>query len=216
MSRFQHIIWDWNGTLLDDSWLCRETLNHLLGKRAMPPVSLQDYRDQFEFPVLAYYHKLGFDLEREPFEDLSNEYIDHYNSQRLRARLQPGLPDALERLQRAGLEQSILSAYKHDTLVELVQHYGLETFFAHIAGAADNYAGSKEEAGKDLLHTTGATPAQTLLIGDTLHDAEVASSLGAQCLLLTCGHMAPTRLAAAGCPMADTPEAAVNWILSAT
>ena len=33
MGNYRHVIWDWNGTLLDDAWLCVEVLNGLLARR---------------------------------------------------------------------------------------------------------------------------------------------------------------------------------------
>ena len=60
--RYKHIIWDWNGTLLDDTWLCVEGINQALIKRNLTPISEDRYREVFTFPVRDYYKKLGFDL----------------------------------------------------------------------------------------------------------------------------------------------------------
>src|SRR5258708_2287908 len=43
--RYRHVIWDWNGTLLDDTWLCVEVLNTLLPDTALPPITLGKYPD---------------------------------------------------------------------------------------------------------------------------------------------------------------------------
>ena len=67
---YKHIIWDWNGTLLDDGWLFVDVMNTILKRRKMNTITLEKYREIFGFPVKNYYIKLGFDLEKEPFEDL--------------------------------------------------------------------------------------------------------------------------------------------------
>ena len=49
---YNHIVWDWNGTLLDDRWLCIEAINFVLKSREMRLVSTKEYRDLFCFPVI--------------------------------------------------------------------------------------------------------------------------------------------------------------------
>ena len=41
--RYKHIIWDWNGTLLDDRWLCIEAINQTLTKRNMNTITDDEY-----------------------------------------------------------------------------------------------------------------------------------------------------------------------------
>ena len=72
------IIWDWNGTLLNDTTECIESINIMLEKRNMPLVDFKTYREVFTFPVINYYKAVGFNLKKEKFKDLSVEYIDLY------------------------------------------------------------------------------------------------------------------------------------------
>ena len=67
---YNHIIWDWNGTLLNDNWLCVDVINTLLKKRGMPLTTLNTYKEIFVFPVIEYYHKLGFEFTDESFEEV--------------------------------------------------------------------------------------------------------------------------------------------------
>ena len=53
--RYKHIIWDWNGTLLDDRWLCIEAINKTLTKRNMNTITDNEYVELFCFPVKDYY-----------------------------------------------------------------------------------------------------------------------------------------------------------------
>ena len=58
--RYKHIIWDWNGTPLDDRWLCIEAIINTLTKRNMNTITDNEYVELFCFPVKDYYKKLGF------------------------------------------------------------------------------------------------------------------------------------------------------------
>jgi phosphoglycolate phosphatase len=66
--RFDSIIWDWNGTLLNDVEVAINSINRLLYDRNLVPLTLERYLDVFTFPVQDYYEVIGFDLINEPFE----------------------------------------------------------------------------------------------------------------------------------------------------
>ena len=59
--QYKHILWDWNGTLLDDSWLCVEVLNGLLKESGKPTITHETYKEHFNFPVIHFYEFLGFE-----------------------------------------------------------------------------------------------------------------------------------------------------------
>jgi phosphoglycolate phosphatase len=72
---YRHIIWDWNGTLLDDKWLCIESINLVLKARDLQPIDEERYSRIFRFPVKDYYKEVGFDFSTEPFERPAMEFI---------------------------------------------------------------------------------------------------------------------------------------------
>ncbi len=197
----RHIIWDFNGTLLDDAWLCVEVLNTLMHRRGMPPINLDSYKREFGFPVIDYYKHLGFDFTRESFDDVSIEYISLYNARRHECSLQSGSVEALNEVEQKGLGQSVLSAYNQPYLEEAIGHYGIRSYFKHVLGLADNYASSKVENGKRLIRELGLEPMQALLVGDTNHDYEAARSMEIPCILVSLGHQSRERLSQCGVPV---------------
>jgi hypothetical protein len=109
-SMFKHLIWDWNGTLLDDAAACVAAINTLLARRRLPQVSRQQYLDVFDFPVRNYYLQLGFDFAREDWDRLTEEYHAEYAETSRQSPLRAGTQAALAALQAAGLSLSVLSA----------------------------------------------------------------------------------------------------------
>jgi phosphoglycolate phosphatase len=215
--RYRHVIWDWNGTLLDDTWLCVEVLNGLLRAAGKKAITLDAYRANFGFPVEGFYAWLGFEVSGDTFHELSVRFITEYNRRRYECALQPGARAALERLHTAGLGQSLLSAYREDTLREVVGHYGLASFFTHLSGTDNILARGKVARGQDHLRTIALhdDPRAVVLVGDTHHDQEVAAALGADCLLLHHGHIHPGRFGQSDAAQAANLPAAVAWILEA-
>jgi len=196
--KYKHIIWDWNGTLLDDAWLCVEILNGMLARRQMKTTTLEQYQQEFDFPVKDYYLKIGFNFSDKVFDDIAREYISSYQAQYRRCSLRQGVVDTIKSLKTACLPQSVLSASQQSSLIEALKHFGLKVFFENIGGLDDYYAHSKVDAGKKLLKNLSASGKEILLIGDTTHDYEVACELGADCLLLPAGHQSRERLIGAG------------------
>ncbi len=194
--RYRHIIWDWNGTLLDDFDYCIDVMNRLLARRRLPLLDRARYHAVFDFPVRDYYTRLGFDFTRDSFEQLSVEFITAYDANRLTCPLHSGVADLLAAVQDAGITQSILSAYRHETLVEIVDHFGLRPRFIRLTGLDNIYAHSKAELGRAWVEELALPREDVLLIGDTLHDLEVAQAIGIDCVLVAAGHHPAHRLRA--------------------
>jgi len=194
---YKNIIWDWNGTLLDDVWLCADIMNNLLKRRSLPGITLERYKEIFTFPVKEYYISAGHNFEKESFEIIGKEFMDEYETRKGDCKLFPHTKRALNKLEELKINQYLLSAYKQESLISLVDMYNLSNYFKIIRGLNHIYADGKIEIGKKLMSEISADGRQssTLFIGDTLHDLEVADSLGADCLLITSGHQSASKLA---------------------
>ena len=204
MGRFAGIIWDWNGTLLDDAQLAVQTMNQMLEKRGMPSLSIDRYKSVFMFPVKEYYQRLGFDFQQEPFEIPAIEFVDIYNRQVHACSLHQDAIRVLDHFRSKGAKQCILSAMEQEVLDNCLKHYQIESFFEHVSGLDNSYAASKAENGHRLVETLGLNPSDLVLIGDTVHDFEVASELGCRCILIADGHQSKEVLQATGALVLDS------------
>lgn len=182
------VIWDWNGTLLNDAELAVETINSMLIRRNLPQLSVDRYKQVFTFPVKEYYRKIGFDFEAEPFEVPALEFIERYNEQVKGCCLHQDSTTVLNYFQSLGIRQFILSAMQQNTLDECLNHYQINHFFDHVSGLDNHYAASKIENGHRLIAELKLDARELVLIGDTIHDYEVAAELGCQCILIANGH----------------------------
>ena len=194
IKNYKHIIWDWNGTLLDDVWICMEIINKMLQKRCLPLLSKDRYKEIFGFPIQNYYLKAGFNFEVEPFKDLAKEYIEEYDSRSQECKLHQGVLDALKKINSLGVSQSILSASSEESLRMIIESFEIQDYFSHINGLNDHYAESKIDIGERWIKAQGFKPCEVLMIGDTIHDYEVAKALGIDCVLISHGHQSIERL----------------------
>ncbi len=192
------IVWDFNGTLLDDVRACLDALNSFLRARGLPTLSREDYRRRFGFPVADFYRGLGMTFG-DPFdwESLGESFHMRYLFSPHLA-LQPGAREAVAGLRARGVRQGVLSALEQGLLEVQLGQFGLLGAMDFVCGSR-NYEGASKEAAARALNLRGPV----LLIGDTLHDAEVARAQGWRCLLCSAGHQTPERLRAAGFPVID-------------
>jgi phosphoglycolate phosphatase len=199
--KYKHIIWDWNGTLLDDAWLCVEIMNGMLARRRLPPLTMETYEQIFDFPVMDYYRKVGFDFAIDPFERLSDEFMGVYDRRVRECPLRHGAREILRAGHQRGVTQSILSAMKQETLVALIDHFDLRGYFTDLTGLDNHHAAGKLALAQTWIAAHDQRRADIVLVGDTVHDFEVAQALGVACMLIPGGHHSRARLAACGVPI---------------
>ncbi|MCK9203938.1 MAG: HAD hydrolase-like protein [Bacteroidales bacterium] len=210
LSKYTHIVWDWNGTLLDDAWLCVDVMNGMLQERNLPLKTLEQYREVFDFPVRDYYVKLGFDFEKEPFDVVGMEFINRYNQRQHETILQPEALEILSWMASHGLRQSILSAREQNELLEESRILGVAGFFDRIYGLDDHYAHGKIDVGQKLIRDLAVPIQKMLFIGDTRHDAEVAIELDMDCILVQDGHHSLERLMEMGFPVVPSLKSIIE------
>ena len=204
MSTTSLVLWDWNGTLLDDLDLCVESLNWLLKEFGYPQqYATPAYKEIFGFPIIDYYRRAGFDFEKDSFEVLAQRYMEHYIPASRACGLTPFARRALAQVQEKGIEQVVLSASPITTLTAQVGRAGIGEYFSTLLGLGDIYAKSKVELGMDFLARRGFEPSSALMVGDTLHDWEVAQAMGVRCVLCAAGHQNGETLAKAGVPVIE-------------
>jgi phosphoglycolate phosphatase len=199
----RNILWDWNGTLLNDMMLCIDCMNILLENRSMSRLAPDHYREIFTFPIRDYLAGIGFDFSKEAFEIPADEFVVLYNNRYPEAGLFSEVRPTLLQLRQQGYKQFILSAQEQTLLNRLIEHYRIGDFFEAVTGTADNYAHSKVEVGKLMMKDLDLKKSETIMIGDTMHDHEVAASLGIPCILVSHGHQSPARLRSTGAPVIE-------------
>jgi phosphoglycolate phosphatase len=208
------VIWDWNGTLLNDRAVCIASMNRMLARRGMMLVSETRYMELFRFPVKDYYTDLGFDFACESFESLSVEFIEHYRELQPAASLHAGAVDLLAAFRSLGLRQIILSAMERSTLIQDVYDRGITGYFEAILGAEDHYANGKAAIARDYLFASGLGAGEIIMLGDTEHDFDVSAILGCACILISQGHHDTARLMATGTHVQKNLPEVLNFLIN--
>ncbi len=199
--KYTHIIWDWNGTLLDDIGASLASVNDMLAARGEPPMDINRYKECIGTPIIRFYEQV-FDLEKEDYPSILAEYNAGYMRHLADCGLTEGAEQAIADFAAAGIHQAIVSSSNNAQLCENARKYGVYDCFEAVLGAADFKADSKiERACAYLAQSDGEK--RVLVVGDLEHDAEMAAQIGADCVLLTSGHEHPERLERSGAVIFD-------------
>ena len=196
MNERKVIIWDYNGTIVDDIDLCVDIENYMLAERNMNrQFTAEDYRRNFCFPVIDYYYKIGYTFEDETYADISEEFNRMYSERFHECRLCEGFEEKIREAKDRGYENVIISACMHDDLIRQCEQLGISAYFEEMFGMDNNLAESKTQMAAEWMENADIRPDNCLYIGDTLHDLETAHALGiGRCVLVSTGHQSYERL----------------------
>lgn len=199
------LIWDWNGTLLDDTEMCYTIANSMRVARGMEPLAGVDaYRAVFRFPIIEYYRAMGYTFETESYDDISVEFHSLYEERAPYCPLYREAKETLEAVRALGVEQLLLSVTSQKRLEWQAEIAGVAGYFSHILGQKDDLAYGKADMARQVIAQSGLEPDSVLFIGDTHHDAEIAASVGCRAALLACGHQTRETLNCCGVPLIDS------------
>ena len=194
------VFWDWNGTLIDDAFVFVHILNVLLKKNNLPKINLQYYKENFCFPVVDFYKKLGLYKNASFFSLLNKNFILLYEQQKNTPKLKANILSLIKFLNKKQIKQCVVSAQNNSTLNELVSFYGVGSFFVDVVGVNNDLACGKKKIAK-ILKNKFAENKKILVVGDTFLDFDVANHIGADCVLVDWGHNSFEHLSHCGVPV---------------
>lgn len=189
---YSTVLWDWNGTLFDDLDLCHSIYQKLAEKYSFESLSLKEYRNRFRFPLSTFYTQSGFCGS---FEELAKDFRELYEEGITSCSLQEGAIDFIKLLNEHGVKQHVISAHNEKDLQLMVDSFGLSDCFESINGLCSIQGGCKVTLAKSVQERENISGDETLFIGDTLHDFDVARSIGSDSWLIARGHVSHQRLA---------------------
>ena len=175
----RNIIFDWSGTLVDDLPAVWRASNYVLERAGGVPMSLEAFRERFTLPFLEFYdrHLPGYDVAQ-----LESWYHEHFEQVQHSVEPLPHAREFLEFARESGMQAFLLSAIHERQYGPQQEKTGFHDYFHH------HYIGvhDKREKIVEILESHDLDPAETLFIGDMLHDVDAAKVGGVHsCAVLT-------------------------------
>lgn len=206
-----HVVWDWNGTLLDDLGVVVAAVNASLAEFGAPPIDADGYRDHYTRPVHLFYEALfGRQVTDREWRQIDATFHRVYREGLADARLADDAMAALHAVAGGPTRQSLLSMWWHDELVPFVAGFGVDRYMERIDGNRRGAGETKAPHLAEHLAALGARPPDVVMVGDALDDANAAAEVGVRCVLYDGGAHHRSELEAAGVPVADTLLGAID------
>lgn len=206
-----HIVWDWNGTLFDDREVTTRALHAVLAWAKVDPVDEDTYRRLYVRPVRLFYERLfGRTIEHGEWVELDDVWHDAYAAAVDDAELTVGAMSVLAALEEDGHTQSLLSMYRHEQLLQLVDKFSIGQHFLRTDGLQGPGGGQKApHLRTHLSHLSDVIrlPRDAMVIGDALDDAQAALACGARCALFDGGSHPREELDRSGAPVIENLRA---------
>jgi len=185
--RYKHIFWDFNGTIIDDVHNALACVNDMLTRKGMKTITLKEYYDYVETPIVNFYYRI-LPPEEVVFSEISKAYHEDYARHLDETTLAAGAKELLEELKEKGAHQYIITSNFIGETLDLTKKFGIHHLFHEILGPDNTLAESKIERAKAFFDLKKINRNEAIFIGDTLHDLETANALGIDCVLVAYGH----------------------------
>ncbi|MCX5391028.1 HAD hydrolase-like protein [Streptomyces sp. NPDC006482] len=206
----KHLVWDWNGTLLDDTGAVIGATNAAFAELGLASITLEQYRELYTVPVPKFYERLMGRLPTdEEWTVMDGAFHRHYWVRAEECGLTLGAAELLAARQDSGFTQSLLSLAPHADLIPLVRRHGIAERFVRMDGRVGDSTDGKSGHMVRHLEALRVPADRVVVIGDAADDAVAAAHVGARAVLYTGGSHSRASLERVGVPVVDSLAEAV-------
>jgi len=193
-------VFDWNGTLFNDTHATHEATNACLEFFGKAPITLEEEQETFTFPLIHFYEKMGVDADTylKYAHEAADVFVDVYERENSKCTLADGALEILDWLTGCGVTCMILSNHLEDKLLADVDRLGLTSYMTCISGNKDRATVARGLSKQRRLEThmseNGFSPEKTFIIGDSHEEPDLARHLDIMGISLSGGLLSPARL----------------------
>ncbi|MCM8612203.1 HAD-IA family hydrolase [Accumulibacter sp.] len=185
--RFELLVFDWDGTLLDSAAAIVEAITAACGDLGLPPPPAERARHVIGMGLHeALRHALP-ELPESRYPQLVERYRHHYLARDHELQLFAGVAELIAELSAGGFLLAVATGKSRLGLDRALRHSGLGPFF-HASRCADEcFSKPHPQMLEELLDELAVAGERALMIGDTTHDLQMARNAGVAALAVAYG-----------------------------
>ncbi|MCA1530472.1 MULTISPECIES: HAD family hydrolase [Bradyrhizobium] len=197
------LVFDWNGTLLDDACALLKTTNAILHRFGHTPIDMKTLREHCDVPLSRFFLNLGMSQDEVAMVDRDGSAILHDTYEPLagKAELRQGARRVLELARREAASSIIVSNHIVDPLRSQLRRLEIndliDDVLAFESRATQYKSMSKGERLRLYMQRNDLKPESTFIIGDMPVETDIARDLGLISISITGGFVSESRLRAA-------------------
>lgn len=212
---FELIVFDWDGTLMDSEARIVACLQAAFRELGLPQPSRAEARDIIGLGLEEAMTRLAPGTGAGTRAELVLRYRRHFLvTNETPSVLFPGARETLDWLAAEGFRLAVATGKSRAGLDKSLMETDLEGFFHATRCADETFSKPNPQMLLELMEELGASPAETLMVGDTEYDMQMAVNAGVAALAVSFGVHAPDRLLAHG-PLACLASlgAIPDWLI---
>lgn len=213
--QFNLLIFDWDGTLMDSAGAIVASIQAACRDLSMDEPTDEQARHIIGLGLHEALTALLPDLEETDYPKLVDRYRFHFLARDHELPLFPGVCEGMAALADEGFMLAVATGKSRRGLERAFEHSGLGGYFQASRCADESFSKPHPAMVEELMEVFGATPQQTLVIGDTTHDLQMAANAGVASLAVSYGaHPKSNLLSLSPLACADTFLEANQWLLA--
>lgn len=187
MKRYELIVFDWDGTLMDSAAMIVDSVQSAARDLGLEPPTEQRARHIIGLGLGdALRHALP-DLPEDHYPELVERYRHHYLSRDHQLVLFAGADALIRQLAENGFRLGVATGKSRAGLDRALAHTGLGDLFHSSRCADECHSKPHPQMIEELMDELAVSPAQTLMIGDTTHDLLMAHNAGVDAVAVSYG-----------------------------
>lgn len=216
MKNYSTVFFDLDGTLVDSGEGVRNSVEYALKKFGIE-VENKDSLSCFIGPPLTVSFKTFYGFDDENADRGVAYYREYYKDKGIfEGYVYDGIEEALIRLKAAGKRVMVATSKPEEYAKRVLEKFGIAKYFDFIAGATmdEKTRANKIEIMQYAFDSCGASPSDTIMVGDRLFDIEGAKHFGMECIAVLYGYGSMEEFKRYGAEyIVETAEDVANLIL---
>ena len=186
-TRFELIIFDWDGTLSDSVGLITDLMIQSFVLHDVTPPSRMEVADILGIKLSEAFKILLKEKDQNASELILNSYIDLYNQSSNKVKLFDGVELGIKELHRYGYKIAIATGGGRNYLDSCLAQTSIKDFINVTKTSDDCFSKPHPQMCNEILNELIIEPEKSIVIGDSIHDLQMAKNAGISSLAVTYG-----------------------------
>jgi phosphoglycolate phosphatase len=185
--RFDLLVFDWDGTLIDSAAHIAAALQQAFRDLALPVPTTAAARHVIGLGLADAMKYLNPGLGPDRYQEVADRYRFHFLAGDPDVELFPAVATGIPALHLEGYLMGIATGKSRRGLDRSLQATGLAPYFHASRCADEGFPKPHPDMLQAVMQTLGAMPERTLMIGDTTHDLQMAQNAGVAAVAVSYG-----------------------------
>ena len=186
-TRFELIIFDWDGTLSDSVGLITDLMIQSFLLHNVSPPSTMEVADILGIKLSEAFKILLKEKDQNASELIFNSYIELYNQSPNKVKLFDGVELGIKELHRYGYKIAIATGGGRNYLDSCLAQTSIKDFINVTKTSDDCFSKPHPQMCNEILNELIIEPEKSIVIGDSIHDLQMAKNAGISSLAVTYG-----------------------------